>query len=375
MKHVELLVIFGLGLALGQRPAYSSDKEMQRAHFIAAPLEMSSFYKGNLHTHSRRSDGDGPTRSVIQWYREHGYNFLAMTEHHKLTPPEMFRDLETSSFVLVPAEEATYNIHYSHQDGGYLPVHANGFCMTGEIPDPEIYSNAPSREVRRVLTSALQRLNSLSTVVQVNHPNFVRALRSGDILASTEEGSSFLLEVANQHPGVYNSGVFDGRKVRESTEEIWDKLLIEHRTVFGTATDDMHHFYRTMATVDHHQRLKKHGALGGQGWVEVAATTLEPNSICQALKDGHFYSSNGVKISNVKVKTGRLSIEIGESGAPGEYVTEFIGASQGKVKTLASQQGPTPNYELRGDELYVRAVVTRSDGKKAWIQPLFVSTK
>jgi histidinol phosphatase-like PHP family hydrolase len=37
------------------------------------------FYRGNLHTHSTRSDG--APASVIDAYRSRGYDFLALTDH------------------------------------------------------------------------------------------------------------------------------------------------------------------------------------------------------------------------------------------------------------------------------------------------------
>ena len=39
------------------------------------------FFKGNLHTHSMRSDGALEPEAVIAAYREHGYDFLALTDH------------------------------------------------------------------------------------------------------------------------------------------------------------------------------------------------------------------------------------------------------------------------------------------------------
>ena len=49
-----------------------------RATFFALP---GRFYKGNLHTHSTRSDGGRAPEEVIAAYRAAGYNFLALTDH------------------------------------------------------------------------------------------------------------------------------------------------------------------------------------------------------------------------------------------------------------------------------------------------------
>ena len=39
------------------------------------------WYKGNLHTHTTRSDGRKSPEEVMALYRDHGYDFLALTDH------------------------------------------------------------------------------------------------------------------------------------------------------------------------------------------------------------------------------------------------------------------------------------------------------
>jgi hypothetical protein len=43
-----------------------------------APYRTEGFLRGNLHTHTDRSDGDSPPRRH-RWYRQHGYAFVALT--------------------------------------------------------------------------------------------------------------------------------------------------------------------------------------------------------------------------------------------------------------------------------------------------------
>lgn len=46
-----------------------------------------SWYKGNLHTHTCWSDGRQFPEWVAAWYKEHDYNFLALTDHNILIEP------------------------------------------------------------------------------------------------------------------------------------------------------------------------------------------------------------------------------------------------------------------------------------------------
>src|ERR1051325_3538284 len=44
----------------------------------------SRWWKGNLHTHTLWSDGDDYPEMVVNWYKDQGYNFLALSDHNVL---------------------------------------------------------------------------------------------------------------------------------------------------------------------------------------------------------------------------------------------------------------------------------------------------
>jgi len=46
------------------------------------------YWKGNLHTHSLWSDGNDYPDMIADWYKTHGYQFLALTEHNLLAEGE-----------------------------------------------------------------------------------------------------------------------------------------------------------------------------------------------------------------------------------------------------------------------------------------------
>ena len=43
------------------------------------------YWKGNLHTHSLWSDGDDYPEMIADWYKSHGYQFLALSDHNVLS--------------------------------------------------------------------------------------------------------------------------------------------------------------------------------------------------------------------------------------------------------------------------------------------------
>ena len=54
------------------------------------------WYKGNLHTHSHWSDGDDYPEMIGLWYKENGYQFLALTDHNVLANYERWIDVDMS---------------------------------------------------------------------------------------------------------------------------------------------------------------------------------------------------------------------------------------------------------------------------------------
>jgi hypothetical protein len=161
--------------------------------------------------------------------------------------------------------------------------------------------------------------------------------------------------VYNGHPQVNN----DGGGGFKSLEEMWDVLLTAGRRVHGVAVDDAHHF----------KKFGKEFSNPGHGWVWVRASTLDADSITRALEAGDFYSSNGVKLRDIRFDSNEYAIEI-DSADWEKTTTYFIGGS-GKV--LSTSFDKNPRYKLTGSESYVRARVESSAGTTAWTQPMFAS--
>ncbi|PYK59020.1 MAG: hypothetical protein DME21_14355 [Verrucomicrobia bacterium] len=56
---------------------------LQAAQDDATP-HAARWWKGNLHTHSLWSDGDDYPEMIVDWYKQHGYQFLALSDHNIL---------------------------------------------------------------------------------------------------------------------------------------------------------------------------------------------------------------------------------------------------------------------------------------------------
>ena len=66
------------------------EKIISRTHIYAVDADLSKLipYKGDTHLHTCRSDGEGTPFEVACAYREAGFDFIVITDHHKFAPSE-----------------------------------------------------------------------------------------------------------------------------------------------------------------------------------------------------------------------------------------------------------------------------------------------
>ena len=67
------------------------------------------WFKGNLHTHTNKSDGDSSPEKVVNWYSNNKYDFLVLSDHNHLTILES----DQTKLLLIPGEEITLNLPYT----------------------------------------------------------------------------------------------------------------------------------------------------------------------------------------------------------------------------------------------------------------------
>ncbi len=61
--------------------------------------------KGHTHTHTNQSDGDEYPQRVARWYRDHGYNFLFITDHDMITSTlALDADGNRDDFIVIPGD-------------------------------------------------------------------------------------------------------------------------------------------------------------------------------------------------------------------------------------------------------------------------------
>jgi hypothetical protein len=314
-------------VASTEEPAHAGGPRFTRA------FDVSSFRRGNLHTHTNKSDGDSSPADVYTWYRTHGYDFVVITDHNMFTNPVEYVTEPHPEFVVIGGEEVTMR-------GAGREVHVNALC-TRTVVSGGTFSSASEALAHGVL-----EIRSLGGIALINHPNFTWGIKSSDLAAAA---GANLLEIYSGHPFVPSNG----RPGTPSHEAMWDMTLTEGLDYMGVAVDDMHRL----------RSDRVRGSRPGRAWVEVFADKLDAGTICEALEKGLLYSSTGPSLRRVRVTEDAYTVWPTDRNVD----VVFIG-NGGKVlathKAVAGEAGVA--YRIEGKEGYVRARVVRADGKVAW---------
>lgn len=290
--------------------------------------------KGNIHSHTTESDGDAAPQVVADWFRTHGYQFLMITDHNKVTDPGAIEVPE--GFLLIPGEEIS---------AGYsgTPIHVNALGIDKPIPPVAGTSRLDT------LRKNVQATVDAGGLAMINHPNWYYALGVPQL---SRAGQCNLMELCNASSGCNN----EGDATHPSMEAMWDDLLTKGIEMYGVASDDSHHYNIFDAKHDN----------PGKGWIVARVGKLTRQDVLAAIAKGDFYSSTGVELLDVRFRDDTLSVSV--KPAPDKtYRIQFIGPggqiADEKAATKASCRLP------EGPNSYIRAKIIASDGAVAWTQP------
>lgn len=297
------------------------------------------FYRGNLHTHSTRSDATIDPEEVARRYREHGYDFLALTDHFLRQfdwPIVDTTPYRTGSFTTLIGAE----LHVRDIASG-SPWHILAVGLPFDFAPPEQGETGPQIAARAAAAGAF---------VGIAHPHwynltFAEAL-SLEAAHAVEVYNETCLQLNDRGDSWYMS----------------DLLSNAGRRLSAYAADDAHFTERP-------------DAFGG--WVQVRAESLDPAAILAALKAGYYYSSQGPMIEDIVIDGDTLSIRC--SPAQAVYLS-------GRTGTVRKEGRILPGFQSRfGDGItdatfpldafagdWCRVTVLDAANKRAWSNPIWL---
>jgi len=284
------------------------------------------FHRGNLHAHSTRSDGAREPAAVCDFYREAGYDFIALTDH--FLPKYQFPVTDTrvhrrDGFTTLLAAE----VHTTATALGEM-WHLLAVGLPPDFPATVAGERGPELAAR---------CRAAGAWVVIVHPAW-----NGLTLEDAEAiPAADAVEVYNHTSQVHTD--------RGDGSYLIDQLLARGRRITLCATDDAH--------------FHLDDALGA--WVMVKATANEPDLLLDALKAGRFYSSQGPVIEQVVHEHDRIEVSCSPVRSvmalgKGSAAVQEVGDGLTRVTLPAERL-------LRGG--HSRIVVTDALGRRAWTNP------
>ncbi|MGZ2259776.1 PHP domain-containing protein [Roseobacter sp. A03A-229] len=292
------------------------------------------FWRGNLHTHSDRSDGCLPPEEVCRRYKAEGYDFIALTDHfvgkygYPITDTIGFRDDQFTT--LLGAE-----LHSGSMENGELwHILAVGLPQDFAPSNTPEFTPLPDQETGPELAA---RARAAGAFVAVAHPEW-----SG---LTTADARSIDAAHAVE---VYNHGCAVGCD-RPHGFYTLDQLLSEGRKLMLCATDDAH--------------FTEPDAFGG--WVMVKAETNTPEALLEALKAGAFYASTGPEFRGITWGPDEVMVE---SSAVSSVIVQGKGSAATAVHGASMTRTAVPLQRFEGCD-WLRVTLVDAAGCRAWLNP------
>ena len=303
---------------------------------LLAPFSIPGrFWRGNLHTHSNLSDGALEPKSVVDAYKNAGYDFMQLSEHFIGNFDFPIADTtacRSNNFTTLIGAE----LHAPETRAGELwHIVAAGL----PLDFPKNLKDETGEQVAR-------RAAEAGAFIGVAHPAWSQL--------TIEDGRAIDCAHAVE---IYNHGC----AIENDRGDGWyllDQMLTEGHRLTAFATDDAH-----FKTPDHFG-----------GWVHVKAESLDPDALLSALKQGQYYSSMGPQIDAIEMNGKEISI----SCSPVDTITVLCGTSRTAIRNgraitdasfdLASLE---KGWLLKKTSPWFRVVVIDNAGKRAWSNPIW----
>ena len=278
-----------------------------------------------------------PVRSsaTVEAYRDAGYDFVQLSEHfidRYRWPIADTRQWRSNDFTTLIGAE----LHAMATSAGEL-----WHILAAGLPDD--FAPARADETGPEIAA---RAAAAGAFVGIAHPAWSQ-LTVADGRAITQ---AHAVEVYNHSCAVETD--------RGDGWYLLDQLLGEGSRLSAFATDDAH--------------FKSDDAFGG--WVQVRAEALDPDALLDALKKGHYYSSQGPLIHELSLDGDELTIgcspvnAISVMGNNSRTVGRFGRAIAGATLKLADLERSWVEVEASP---WMRIVVIDAAGRRAWTNPIW----
>lgn len=275
------------------------------------------WYKGNIHTHTTRSDGLFSPEDTIKLYKEADYDFLCLTDHWKWNATT-----ETADMLILSGCEYDFGIDCAT---GIYHIVAIG-CDS----EPVIKKDSTPQDAIDAIHDTGGIANLAHPAWSLNSPHELMKLKNVD---TTEIFNSISDIPFNCRP--YSGIILD---IMASRGCVW-KLC---------ASDDTH-FYKESDTC--------------RSFVYVNAPSCSKDDIMNSLKQGNYYASQGPRLS-IEAHDDVLYVET----SPADEIVFFTNKAYTSDRCVVGKNITYAEYKIKPEDKFVRIEVKDSEGRYAWSQ-------
>lgn len=296
------------------------------------------YYKGNTHTHTTNSDGRKKPEDVLRLYKEHGYDFLVISDHWHTFPTGEFEGMRVLSGI-------EYDFEFARQVLHVVGVFPNEAAAEGCYQFGMGY--------RRLI----ECINELGGAAIAAHPKWSH--NTPDFILNLEGVCA--AEVYNSFSGPpWNPPVADA-------SEILDAVAEAGRCLPWLAADDSHYYTGEQC----------------MSWTMLQADELTPEGIIAALKRGSFYASQGPLFLDAEIVDGEFRVKT-TPVARCSFISDRTNLLDRCQEGVTGKPAPgdhhrrgsamTENvYPIHPDDHYIRCEIEDGEGRKAWTSPVAVN--
>ncbi|MBQ8510656.1 MAG: CehA/McbA family metallohydrolase [Clostridia bacterium] len=297
------------------------------------------WYKGNLHTHTTRSDGRRTPEETCALYAAAGYDFLALTDHWKLG--EGCERDENGLLILSGAE---YNFNGEDVLAGVFHI-----VGVGMESDPMAGDSPLTRESSA--QQAIDAINACGGAAILAHPAW--SLNTWDQIMPLERFAA---------TEIFNSVSDLPRNARPYSGVVVDQLAARGRILPLIADDDTH-FHIGEQTRSYI-------------WVDLVDAPLTRENLMAAIRAGRYYGTQGPRFSwHLEEREGKRTFVVDvDAPADGEAeicrVTFFTNRPWMGDRTTLRDGAPLRQAVCHptASDTFIRAEIADAAGNVGWTQ-------
>ena len=309
---------------------------------LISPFELSdeegyTWVKGNLHSHTTNSDGQPSPQERLDGYVEHGYDYLCLSDHYKITRIDSVKCPD--DFILIQGAE----LHPANPFGGQT----HHFVVLNIHEDMDSKNMPP----QHVIDEAIRQGGS----VWLAHPHW---------------SSVNIIRDALPLQGLAGIEVFNTtcrRMGRGESSVHWDDWMDLTDTLLpALANDDAHAKQETNRDTY-------------EGWTMARVKERTTDAVVDALEAGSSYGTTGPEIHDIKLR------RVDEASDDRRVVEASIKCSEAqRIYAVCDSFGTeyksgngtfdSATFTIRPNARWARFEIIGPDGTKAWSNPFDLTT-